>query len=130
MSVNEKTPKWQRADCSEYGILKENARSIRKIMTDAESLFWKYAKSSGLGEKCRRQYVIGDYIVDFFFRKSMLIVEIDGGYHMVDEQQKLDLIRQEWLEQNGYKVVRFTNEQILYDIENTIKIIKSELKYE
>ena len=99
-------------------------------MTDAESLFWKYAKSSGWGEKCRRQYVIGDYIVDFFFRKSMLIVEIDGGYHMVDEQQKLDLIRQEWLEQNGYKVVRFTNEQILYDIENTIKIIKSELKYE
>ena len=97
-------------------------------MTEAESAFWQIVKSSGLGEKCRRQYILGDYIVDFFFRKSMLIIEIDGGYHDTEEQQEKDSIRQEWLEQNGYTVLRFTNDQILFDTENSINIIKKHLK--
>lgn len=76
--------KWQKADILEYGLLKQNAKDNRNNMTEAESAFWSLAKGSGLGEKCRRQYVIGDYIVDFFFRKSMLIVEIDGEYHFTE----------------------------------------------
>ena len=103
-------------------------RTNRKTMTEAESAFWQIVKSSGLGEKCRRQYILGDYIVDFFFRKSMLIIEIDGGYHDTEEQQEKDSIRQEWLEQNGYTVLRFTNDQILFDTENSINIIKKHLK--
>ena len=77
---------WQRADTIEYGILKENAKANRNNQTEAESIFWSIAKGSGLGEKCRRQYIIGDYIVDFFFRSSRLIIEVDGGYHYIDEQ--------------------------------------------
>ena len=88
------------------------------------------AKGSGLGEKCRRQYVIGDYIVDFFFRKSMLIVEIDGGYHTTKEQQLKDVERQDWLEHNDYRVLRFTNVQVLCDIDNVITKIKQHLRYE
>ena len=120
--------KWQIADVLEYGVLKANAQENRKKMTEAESAFWQIAKSSGLGEKCRRQYILGDYIVDFFFRKSMLIIEIDGGYHDTEEQQEKDAIRQEWLEQNGYTVLRFTNDQILFDTENSINIIKQHLR--
>lgn len=120
--------KWQIADVLDYGILKANAQENRKKMTEAESAFWQIAKSSGLGEKCRRQYILGDYIVDFFFRKSMLIIEIDGGYHDTEEQQEKDAIRQQWLEQNGYTVLRFTNDQILFDTENSINIIKQHLK--
>jgi len=120
--------KWQIADVLDYDILKANAQENRKKMTEAESAFWQIAKSSGLGEKCRRQYILGDYIVDFFFRKSMLIIEIDGGYHDSEEQQEKDTIRQEWLEQNGYTVLRFTNDQILFDTENSINIIKQHLK--
>ena len=120
--------KWQIADVVEYSILKANAQDNRKMMTEAESAFWQIAKSSGLGEKCRRQYILGDYIVDFFFRKSMLIIEIDGGYHDTQEQQEKDAIRQEWLEENGYTVLRFTNDQILFDTENSINIIKQHLK--
>lgn len=121
---------WQVADPLDYELLKANAKENRRNMTDAESVFWQMAKGSGLGEKCRRQYVIGDYIVDFFFRKSMLIVEIDGGYHTTEEQQQKDAERQEWLEYNDYKFLRFTNEQVLCDIDNVIMRIKQYLIYE
>lgn len=115
---------WMVADTMEYGLLKENAKANRNNMTEAESAFWSLAKGSGLGEKCRRQYIIGEYIVDFFFRKSMLIVELDGGYHFTEEQQKEDTIRQDWLEHMGYKVLRSTNEQILFDTDNVIVEIR------
>ena len=120
-------PKWQVADPLAYTILKENSQNNRRNLTTAETVFWKIAKSSGLGEKCRRQYIIGQYIVDFFFRKSKLIVELDGAYHFSDEQQKEDAIRQEWLEKMGYTVIRFTNEDILFNTENVITHIKSKL---
>ena len=97
-------------------------------MTEAESVFWQIAKGNGLGQKCRRQYIIGEYIVDFFFRQSMVIVEIDGGYHLTEEQQKEDKERQDWLEQKGYKILRFTNEQVLFDIDKTIDTIKNKIK--
>ena len=119
---------WMVADTMEYGLLKENAKANRNNMSEAESAFWLLAKGSGLGEKCRRQYIIGEYIVDFFFRTSMLIVELDGGYHFTEEQQKEDSIRQDWLEHMGYKVLRFTNEQILFDTESVISKIQFNLK--
>ena len=115
---------WMVADTMEYGLLKDNSKANRNNMTEAESAFWSLAKGSGLGEKCRRQYIIGEYIVDFFFRKSMLIVELDGGYHFTEEQQKEDAIRQDWLEHKGYKVLRFTNEEVLFNTESVISKIK------
>lgn len=121
---------WQVADPLDYELLKVNAKENRRNMTDAESIFWQMAKGSGLGEKCRRQYVIGDYIVDFFFRKSILIVEIDGGYHTTKEQQLKDVERQDWLEHNDYRFLRFTNVQVLCDIDNVITKIKQHLRYE
>ena len=119
---------WMVADTMEYGLLKENAKANRNNMTEAESAFWSLAKGSGLGEKCRRQYIIGEYIVDFFFRKSMLIVELDGGYHFTEEQQKEDAIRQDWLVHMGYKVLRFTNDEVLFNTESVISKIKFHLK--
>lgn len=121
--------KWQVADTMNYGILKENAKENRRYMTEAESAFWQFAKGSGLGEKCRRQYIIGNYIVDFFFRDSMFIVELDGEYHFTSEQIEEDRIRQEWLEYNGYKVMRFMNIEIFSNIDEVIKKIKAELVY-
>ena len=115
------------ADTIEYALLKDNAKANRNNMTEAESAFWSLAKGSGLGEKCRRQYIIGQYIVDFFFRKSMLIVELDGGYHFTEEQQKEDAVRQSWLEHMGYKIMRFTNEDVLFDTEKVIYNVKHSL---
>lgn len=118
---------WMTADPMEYELLKENARNNRKNMTEAESAFWSMVQGSALGERCLRQHIIGGYIVDFLFRKSKLIVELDGGYHFTEEQQKEDAIRQEWLEQQGYKVLRLTNEQVLFDTDKSIKEIKNHL---
>ena len=99
-------------------------------MTEAESVFWSLVKGGALGQRCLRQHIIGDYIVDFLFRKSRVVVEIDGGYHFTDEQQKKDAIRTEWLESKNFKVIRYTNEQILFDTNNTINELKVSLNRE
>ncbi len=121
---------WMTADPIEYGLLKENAKTNRKNMTEAESVFWSLVKRGALGQRCLRQHIIGDYIVDFLFRKSKVIVEIDGGYHFTEEQEKEDTIRTEWLERQGYKVVRFTNDQILMETNKITEILKSSLNRE
>ena len=115
------------ADPMEYALLKENAKNHRKYMTEAESAFWSMVKGNALGQRCIRQHVIGDYIVDFLFRKSKVIVEIDGGYHFTPEQQHDDAVRQDWLEHLGYKVIRFTNEEVLCDTDNMIEKLKLNL---
>ena len=115
------------ADPMEYELLKENARGNRKNMTEAESIFWSLVKGGSLGQRCLRQHIIGDYIVDFLFRKSKVIVEIDGGYHFTAEQQQDDAQRSEWLERKGYKVIRFTNEQVLFDTDKVISVLKKSL---
>jgi very-short-patch-repair endonuclease len=119
--------KWQVADPVEYSLLKEYAKVNRRTMTDAESVFWSIARANGLGQKCRRQYIIGKYIVDFFFRESMLIVEIDGGYHFTEQQQTDDAERQQYFEAKGYRVLRFTNEEVIADTDQVISTIKNNL---
>ena len=66
--------------------------------------------------------------MDFFFRKSLLIVEIDGGYHYTEQQQKEDVLRQCWLENMGHVVLRFSNEQVLSDTEFVINKVKQNFK--
>ena len=119
---------WMTADSMEYGLLKANAKSNRMNMTDSESVFWSLVKGNALGQRCLRQHIIGDYIVDFLFRKSKLVVEIDGGYHTTEEQQELDVIRTEWLEGQGYHVIRFSNEQVLFDTEMVMERVKNEIR--
>ena len=121
---------WMTADPTEYELLKENARSNRKNMTEAESVFWSLVKGGALGQRCLKQHIIGDYIVDFLFRKSKVIVEIDGGYHLREEQQTSDAQRTEWLESRGYKVIRFTNEQVLFNTNKVIELLKVSLSRE
>ena len=92
-------------------------------MTEAESALWKYLKSNGLGHKFLRQHIIGDYIVDFLCRDKMLVIEVDGGYHSERTQQEDDAVRQQWLESIGYKVIRFSNEEVLFNLDKTINTI-------
>ena len=92
-----------------------------------KGVFWSLVKGSALGQKCLRQHIIGDYIVDFLFRRSKVVVEIDGGYHFTAEQQKDDAQRTEWLENKGYKVIRFTNEQVLFETDKVISVLKEKI---
>ena len=120
--------KFKTAHPFNYEILKENAKENRKHQTEAEAALWEVLRANQLGEKFRRQHVIGDFIVDFVALNSKLVIEVDGAYHNNAEQMEADKLRSEFLNEAGFKVLRFTNEQVLQDTDNTIKEIKANLK--
>ena len=105
-------------------LLFENAKNLRKNMTVAETVLWMHIKAGINGLKFRRQHPIGLYIADFYCHKAKLIVEGDGSIHNLMEVSKEDKIRQQELERWGYKVIRFTNEQVLKEIEIVLETIK------
>ena len=82
-------------------------------MTEAESVLWEYLRRWPRPYRFRRQHIIGDYIVDFACLAANLVVEVDGGYHFTDKQTALDEMREEYLTAQGYRVIRFTNEQVV-----------------
>ena len=110
-----------------YGKLKDFANENRKNPTQAESILWDYLKGKQLGVSFRRQHIIGEYIADFICLSHHLIVEIDGNYHQLPEQQSSDEERTKRLEELGMKIIRFTNDEIIGNIEMVINKIKEEL---
>ena len=96
--------------------LKNNSRLLRKSMTDVEKRLWQEIRLRQVeGFKFRRQFPIGRYIVDFACPERKLIVELDGGQHA--EQESYDSDRTKWLESQGYRVVRFWNNEVLTNLE-------------
>jgi len=92
--------------------LKERARKMRKNPTPAERRLWQGLRRRQVkGHYFRRQHPIGRYIVDFICQKQMLIIEVDGQTH--HHREAYDAARTEWLEAQGYRVLRFTNDQVL-----------------
>jgi leucyl-tRNA synthetase len=105
-----------------------NARENRKNPTEAEDVLWQEVRNSYLGYKIRRQHYIGNFIVDFVSLEKKLIIEVDGDYHETKEQIELDELRTLELEQKHlYKVIRFTNKEVLNDIKSVLAKIKEEL---
>ena len=115
---------YETADEMEYELLKNNAIHNRQYATEAERLLWHYLKEKKIGYKFRRQHIVGEYITDFINLKHKLIIEIDGKYHQEVEQVKKDAQRTQYLEQKGYSVIRFTNEEVFNHMEDVIKKIK------
>ena len=111
-----------------YRILKDFARENRKNMTEAKSVLWNSIRNKGLGVKFLRQHIIGDYIVDFVCQETGLIIEVDGGYHSEPCQKEDDDTRTRYLESKGFKVIRFTNEEILFNIESVINRVYNLIK--
>ena len=107
-----------------YGLLKSFARENRRNQTEAESVLWTYLRGNALGTKFLRQHILGDYIGDFVSTDKKIVIEIDGGYHLQDSQIIRDANRTRFLEQMGYTVVRFSNEEVLMDTDNVIIKIK------
>lgn len=120
--------RYMNADPMEYGLLKAYARENRKNMTQSESILWSKIRGKALGVTFLRQYIIGDYITDFACLEPKLVIEVDGGYHSEPRQVDDDAIRQDWLEHQGFKVIRFTNEEVERDIDNTVNKIKTALR--
>ena len=101
------------------------ARVLRRDRTEAERVLWGLLRSRRLGgAKFRRQHPVGRFIVDFACVAAMLVVEADGGQHADSET---DARRTEWLEAQGWRVMRFWNNQILEGPEGVLEAIAGEL---
>lgn len=120
--------KYETTDGSIYNLLLKNAKNNRRYMTPAESALWEGLRNKNLGVKFRRQHPVNAYIPDFVCLEKLLVVEVDGGYHFVGNQQVSDEERTRYLEQNGFEVIRFTNEEVLGDIDGVLERIKEVLK--
>ncbi|MFD2825963.1 leucine--tRNA ligase [Leeuwenhoekiella polynyae] len=106
-------------------LLNEKAKKMRSQPTEAEQLLWEVLSGKKLDSKFRRQHVIDEYIVDFVCLSKKLIIEVDGSVH--DNQQGKDQARTEVLEDIGYQVIRFKNEEVLHDLQKVIDQITASL---
>ena len=122
-SAGTKTSPLRTAHPDIYQILKNNAVKNRKTPTDAETLLWQCIRDRQLGLKFRRQHAIGDYIADFICLEISLIIEVDGEYHNSEEQQEKDTIRTKYLNEQGFYVLRFTNNEVINQTEWVLKRI-------
>jgi very-short-patch-repair endonuclease len=86
------------------------AKNLRNNLTQAEKHLWYVLRVENLGVKFRRQAPIGKYIVDFVAYEKKLVIELDGGQHYESEDDK---VRDEWLQSQGFTVVRFWNNEVL-----------------
>ena len=87
------------------------ARQLRKNQTKEEALLW-YCFLRKYPLRFHRQYVIGNYIVDFYCYKARLVVELDGSQHYEPEKEQADIKRTEYLESKGLRVLRFSNADV------------------
>ena len=107
---------------------RSQAKSLRRGMTRAETLLWRYIKAHHLdGVQFRRQTPIGPYIADFCSHRMRLIVEVDGESHDYDERQAHDARRDNWFVSQGYRVLRFTNDDVLQNLEGVVAVIAGAL---
>ncbi|MBN1536854.1 MAG: endonuclease domain-containing protein [Anaerolineales bacterium] len=104
-------------------IIMQQAGELRHNLTPAEIKLWQYLRKIQLGNaRFRRQHAIGRYVVDFCAPANKMIIEVDGSQHL--DQQEYDAERTAYLESQGYRVIRFWNNEVMNDIEGVIKAIE------
>ena len=109
-------------------IRRAAAKKLRANTTPHERILWRALKEIPIeGSHFRRQVPIGPYVVDFFCPAKRLIIELDGGHHNEDDAAARDLERQRWLENEGYRVIRFWNSEITSDLAAVLERIYIEL---
>ena len=100
------------------------ARELRNNMTEHEKKLWFYLRKRFINNcRFRRQYPIGNYVVDFICREKNLIIELDGGQHNEVQSLIYDRERTDFLESKGFKVIRFWNN----DIDTNIEMVLNEI---
>ena len=104
------------------------AKQMRSNMTKEEVKLWNILRAKRFyGLKFKRQVLIGNYIVDFVCEEKKYIIEIDGGQHNEDVNRISDEIRTQYLTSLGYKVLRFWNNDVWYNINGVCQILEKEL---
>ena len=111
-----------------YPPLLQRAREMRHPQTPAEATLWRGIRDRNLGYKFRRQHPIDHFIIDFYCAQAKLCIEIDGPSHFEAGQKEYDDARTEFLEGLGYKVIRFTNDDVRYNIHAVVDRIVETIK--
>ncbi|PQJ75843.1 leucine--tRNA ligase [Polaribacter gangjinensis] len=106
-------------------LLLEKAKEMRANPTQAEAILWQQLKGKSLDDKFRQQHVIDEFIVDFVCLSKKLIVEVDGKIHYFQQEKVAE--RTQILENLGYKVIRFTNEEVIGNLDQVVETIKVNL---
>ncbi|MBN8987698.1 MAG: endonuclease domain-containing protein [Rhizobiales bacterium] len=105
-------------------IQRTRAKQLRRVMTRAETLLWRHLKADRLaGLAFRRQTPMGHYIADFVAHSCKLIVELDGESHDFEERIRHDEVRDAWFVSRGYRVLRFTNDDVMKNLEGVVLTI-------
>ncbi len=99
----------------------QNARALRANMTDAERVIWRYLRAEQMGVKFRRQAPMGRYIVDFVCFSHRLVIEVDGGQHA---DSASDRVRDAFLVAEGFKVLRFWNNEVLQQLDGVLEVVR------
>ncbi len=112
--MEKKSGEW-RTDAALWEKLKPVARQMRHKPTKAEEILWQHVRNRQIaGFKFRRQHSIERFIVDFYCAETELIIEVDGPIHQYQEQE--DILRQEFIENQGLRVLRFSNDDVINHI--------------
>jgi cyclase len=101
------------------------AKNLRNNQTFAEKLLWSRLRNNQLGVRFRRQHPISSFVVDFYCQKHLLVIEVDGNVHLDKTVQMEDQTKTESLIALGLHVVRFTNKEIIDDIDRVVNQIKN-----
>ena len=107
--------------------LTHNAQSLRRRMTRAEAKLW-YQFLCRCQPRFHRQYVIGNYIADFYCHRAKLVVELDGSQHCSPEEIQYDQKRTQFLQSQGLRVLRFSNLDVMRQFESVCEVIDQALK--
>ena len=116
---------YQTADTKIWKTLKDNAVANRQNPTEAENTLWQLLRNNQTGHKIRRQHAIDGYIADFVCIPKALVIEVDGGYHQLTTEE--DVVRTIVLNNEGFDVIRFTNEEVIKNPKKVIQAIKERL---
>jgi very-short-patch-repair endonuclease len=121
-------PGYMTNSAENWRILSVFAKQNRKNPTPAEDKLWQEVRNRKIhGFKFRRQHPVNGFIPDFICLEKKLIIEIDGGYHDIEEQRKFDELRTKWLAAGAYRMIRFTNEEVMNNIAGVVETISNEV---
>jgi predicted helicase/very-short-patch-repair endonuclease len=118
-------PGYITANAKNYLLIKEMRDSLKDNPTEAEKVMWEYLRNKKTGYKIRRQHIIDDFITDFVCLIKNVVIEIDGKIHL--QQKEYDELRTARLNELGYEVIRFTNEEVFANPELVTLKIKEKL---
>ena len=106
-----------------HPVILDRARELRHPQTPAETTLWRALRNRQTGLKFRRQHAVDRFIIDFYGAQSKQLIEVDGDSHRDPGQRDYDNARTEYLEEQGYKVIRFTNHDVRYKLDSVVNEI-------